>query len=210
MATKQNPKYIVMHGGEQQSRPVSKAKAQAIAKRWKGFAGENAKVVVAPKKGNPASGAAEAFAEFQGRPSKEVIEITQKVHYHENLAAAGKLEALIVVAFNGSKVTLSDFKGAILCFNEKKTQLYIKGGSQSVDLKVFGISPGNAHELETLGNVVRVDYLTTKKHLGKQGGTAIFQHKFERPYPELVYDVRNAQLMFSGGGYVILPEGIDK
>lgn len=162
------------------------------------------------RKGNPAGGAAAAFEDFQGRSSKEVITVTQKVHYHEHLAAAGKLECLEVVAFNGSKVTLSGFKGALLCFNEKKTQLYIKGGDQKVELKQFGIALSNAHELETLGDVKVVEYFTTKNHLGKEGGTAIYRHKFERPYPELVYDVRNEQLMFSGGGYTILPEGIDR
>jgi len=162
------------------------------------------------RKSNPAGGAAAAFEDFQGRPSKEVITITQKVHYHEHLAAAGKLIALEVVALTGNKVTLSAFKGAMLCFNEKRTQLYVKGGDQKVDLKQFGIAPGNAHELETLGEVVVVEYFTTKDHLGKEGGTAIYRHKFNKPYPELVYDVRNQQLLFSGGGYVVLPEGIDK
>ena len=162
------------------------------------------------RKGNPAGGAAAAFAEFQGRPSEEIVEITQKVHYHEHLAAAGKLEALEVVSFSGSKVTLSQFGGALLCFNEKRTQLFVRGGDQKVDLKQFGIAPSNAHELETLGDVQVVEYFTTKKHLGREGGTAIYKHKFSKPYPELVYDVRNEQLLFSGGRYVILPEGIDK
>ena len=64
--------------------------------------------------------------------------------------------------------------------------------------------------MEVLGEVRAVEYFTTKDHLGSEGGTAIYRHKFEKPYPELQYDVRNEQLIFSGGKYVILPEGIDK
>jgi hypothetical protein len=29
-------------------------------------------------------------------------------------------------------------------------------------------------------------------------------------YPDLIYDVRNEQLLFSGGSYEIIAEGIDK
>lgn len=96
----------------------------------------------------------------------------------------------------------------MLCFNEAGTQLYIEGGDQGVNLKEFSIS--TPHEMETLGDVLVVEYFTTKNHLGSDGGTAIYRHKFHKPYPELVYDVRNQQLVFSGGKYVILPEGIDR
>ena len=56
----------------------------------------------------------------------------------------------------------------------------------------------------------QVLYFTRKDHLGKEGGIANYDHKFEEPYPELQYDVRNEQLIFSGGRYVILPEGVDR
>ena len=136
--------------------------------------------------------------------------VKKEIHYHRHLASAGKLEKLEVVSRPGYKVILSGFKGALLCFNEKRTQLYVEGGDQAVDLQQFGIEPGEAHEMEVLGEVRAVEYFTTKDHLGSEGGTAIYRHKFEKPYPELQYDVRNEQLIFSGGKYVILPEGIDK
>ena len=160
------------------------------------------------KRANPATEAAEAFERFQGRPSEQTVTVEKQIHYHRHLAAAGKLEALVVVSRLGDRITLSKFKGAMLCFNEKGTQLYVEGGDQSVNLKEFGIA--TPHETETLGEVVRVDYFTTKNHLGSDGGTAVYQHKFHKPYPELVYDVANQQLIFSGGKYVILPEGIDR
>jgi hypothetical protein len=161
------------------------------------------------RRGNPALESEEAYADFHGRPSEETVVVEKQVHYHKHLAAAGKLEKLVVVSRKGDRVTLSRFKGAVLCFNERRTQLFVEGGDQTVNLREFGISPNNAHEVETLGDVTDVEYFTTKDHLGNDGGTAIYHHKFSKPYPELVYDVVNESLMFSGGRYVVLPEGID-
>jgi hypothetical protein len=166
------------------------------------------------RKRNPSSEAAEAYAEFHGRDSEETVVVEKQIHYHRHLAAAGKLEKLDVISRSGDRVSLSEFKGAMLCFSERwhetgrGPQLFIEGGDQSVNLKEFGIT--RPHELETLGDVVAVEYFTTKDHLGSDGGTAIYRHKFLKPLPELVYDVPNRQLSFSGGRYVILPEGIDK
>lgn len=210
MATNPKPKYVVMHGGEQQSRPVSKKKAQAIAERWKGYEGQDARVVKAPKKGNPADTAALAYKGFHGRDTEEIVTVTKQVHYHKHLASCGKLERIDVVPLNGGKVLLTGFKGALLAFNEKRTQLFAEGGDQKVDLRQFGIAPSNAHETETLGDVVAVEYFTTKDHLGSEGGTAVFRHKFSKPYPQLIYDVPNEQLFFSGGKYIVPDEGIDQ
>ena len=159
---------------------------------------------------NPAEQAAQAYKDFHGKESMETVTVKKEVHYHKHLAAAGKLLELEVVSRQGFKVTLSGFKGALLCFNEARTQLYVEGGDQSVKLAEFGISQSQAHEMEVLGEVVAVDYHTTKDHLGSEGGTAIYRHKFKRPYPELQYDVPNEQLIFSGGKYTILDEGIDQ
>jgi hypothetical protein len=159
------------------------------------------------RKRNPSQAAAEAFEEFHGRPSEEVITVTQKVHYHSNLAAIGKLEALKGVTCAGSPFLLEDFGGALLCMNEKKTQLFVRGGNQKVDPADFGADA--EHELQTLGYVKVIEYFTTKNHLGKEGGTAVYVHKFSRPYPDLIYDVVNKQLLFAGGSYSMPPEGID-
>lgn len=162
-----------------------------------------------PKRGNPPEAAAKAYEEFHGRPSEQTVTITKQIRYHRHLAEVGKLEKLEVVSRQGSKVVLSKFKGALLCMNEAQTQLYIEGGDQTVNLKDFGVS--TPHELEVLGECTAVEYFTRKDHLRPQdGGTAIYRHKFHKPYPELQYDVRNAQILFSGGKYVILPEGIDR
>lgn len=162
----------------------------------------------ARKRGNPPEAAVEAYEDFHGRQPDEMVEVTKQVHYHKHLAGAGKLEKLEVVSRRGDKVILSQFKGALLCFNEKRTQLFIEGGDQRPNLRDFGIS--SPHEMEVLGEVIAVEYFTRKDHLGRDGGTAIYRHKFSKPYPELQYDVVNEQLIFSGGNYVILAEGIDR
>jgi sulfur carrier protein ThiS len=183
------------------SRFDSLADAKAFLRSWK----QNGR-----KKVNPADTAAAKYEEFHGRPSEETVTVKREIHYHKHLASLGKLKKLVVVSREGYNVPIDRFKGAILCENEKGTQLYVEGGDQAVDLSQFGIDPDEAHEMEVLGDVIQVLYFTRKDHLGKEGGIANYDHKFEEPYPELQYDVRNEQLIFSGGRYVILPEGIDR
>lgn len=171
------------------------------------------------RKGNPAAEAAEAYKEFHGRPSGEVVTVKQKLHYHAHLAALGELRKIVVRALDGGKVTLSDFGSSILAENEAKNQMFVEGGDQSVDLEEFGIF--EPHEVETLGEVLEVAYFTTKDHLGKEGGTAIFFHETGETNeggrrkkvgwpPDLIYYVRDKRLVFSGGSYIIRAEGIDK
>lgn len=185
---------------------------------------------------NPADSAAEAYKIFHGREPEEFITIAKQRHYHKHLAAAGDLETLVIVTTDKRhRVTLKDFDGALLAFNEqalpelqrkgkvKLTQLFIEGGDQVVDLEDFGIDPDNIHEVETLGKAVKIDYFTTKEHLGSEGGTAVYGHKFRTTnnngrhetvkiakYPDVIYRVQDSQLEFSGGSYEIRAEGIDK
>ena len=171
-------------------------------------------------RGNPSDdAAADVYEEFHGRPSSEVVTVTEKIHYHKNLAALGELRTLIVQARDGARVTLTRFKKAILCTNEAKNQLFVRGGDQSVDLGSFGIR--TAHEIETLGKVLELAYFTTKDHLGDEGGTALYFHvagetnengkrKMAGWGPDLIYHTVDERLEFSGGSYMIRAEGVDK
>ena len=176
---------------------------------------------VAPKvsRSNPAEAAAEVYEEFHGRPSSEVVTVTEKIHYHEHLSAIGDLRSMVVLARDGGRITLSRFKKAILCTNEAKNQLFIRGGDQSVDLRTFGVR--TEHEVETLGKVSEIVYFTTKDHLGDEGGTALYFHitgetnengkrKMVGWAPDLIYHTIDERLEFSGGSYTIEAEGIDK
>lgn len=170
---------------------------------------------------NPAAASAEVFEEFHGFAPSEVITVTKKVHYHKHLAAAGELIFLDVWGIDNRGHKISGFQGAALAFNEQKNQLFVEGGDQSIGLKEFGIKA--PHELETLGGLTDIGYHTNKTHLGSEGGEAVYVHKFRTTndsgrhvvvkiarYPDLIYDVRNEQLLFSGGSYEIIAEGIDK
>ena len=189
---------------------VSKAQLQrcAIAATWRG-----------KRRKNPSDEAAAVYEEFHGRPSAEVVTVKEKIHFHEHLAALGELRTLVVEARDGVKVTLSKFRKAILCTNEAKTQMFIRGGDQAVDLEAFGIR--KPHEVETLGRVVELAYFTTKDHLGDEGGTAVYFHvtgetnedgrrKMAGWGPDLIYRTLDESLEFSGGSYTIRAEGIDK
>jgi hypothetical protein len=170
---------------------------------------------------NPAEAAAEVFEEFHGFAPSEVVTVTKEIHYHKHLAAAGKLTSLGVWGVDDIGHTITGFRGAILAFNEGKNQLFVEGGDQRINLEDFGLD--SPHELETLGRVTDIGYFGKKTHLGDEGGEAVYVHKFRTTnkagkhvvvkiarYPDLIYDVRNEQLLFSGGSYEILREGINK
>jgi len=171
---------------------------------------------------NPADAAAERYEYFHGRPPEKETVVKTSIQRHGVLSGIGELKELVILAIAGDRqVKLEGFKGALLAETEKGTQLYIKGGDQSVSLKDFGIS--QPHEAEILGALLNVVYFTTKDHLQpKDGGTANYRHKFGKGrtkryvfgkkgarLPMVGYDVRNKLLSIQGGTYKIVAEGID-
>lgn len=186
------------------------------------FDAAQVRVERAKERSNPAQESIEAYEEFHGKQPDEMVTVTKQVHFHKHLAGAGELKGMVVISRNHKyKVSMSRFGGAILAFNERKNQLFVEGGDQSVNLEDFGITR-EPHEVETLGRVISLDYFTTKDHLGSEGGTATYRHKFRTTnelgrhivvkiaeYPDLIYHVLDERLEFSGGSYKILREGID-
>jgi hypothetical protein len=176
-------------------------------------------------KRNPADEAAKGYEEFHGEPPKEFITFESRVHYHKDLSGAGELQYLRIIRLDGERDTIKGFgKDCLLTFNETKNQLFITGGDQRLEnLAHFGIGVDSpVHEIETIGKVTKVGYFTDKKHLGDEGGEAIYDHGFRttnewgkhvtvriKRYPDLIYRVRDEQLEFSGGSYEIRAEGID-
>jgi|SRR5579863_1612792 len=177
---------------------------------------------------NPVDAAAEVYEQFHGRPPEEVIEVKETIEEHSVLSGIGKLVSLTVSPIGGGKaVKVSDFRGALLAQNEKRTQLFIVGGDQSVNVADFGIERDRPpHELEILGAAVEVAYLTRKDHLGKAGGEgekAVHVHDFGSlrqvegsdsrrrrgsRLPVVLYDTRNRKLSLAGGGYDLPEVGI--
>ena len=176
------------------------------------------------QKKNPSGEAQQVYQEFHGEPPSETVIVEKKVHFHKHLASAGELRKLEVRRrVDRGVTTLTRFKGALLAFNEAKNQLFVEGGDQTVSLEAFGIDRNEAHEMETLGQVLSIDYFTNKTHLGEEGGEATYEHGFRMTnengkhvtvkiarYPDLIYSVPNEQLYFSGGSYLIRAEGIDQ
>jgi hypothetical protein len=180
--------------------------SRAVAKQWPG------KKNTGRRRRNPEDAAAERYEFFHGRPPQEVVEVTEHLHEHTVLSGIGKLKKLIVLAVDGeTKVTLENFKGAILAQDEEGTQLFIKGGDQQVNLADFGIRGKKPHENEVLGAGLAIAYDTTKIHLGKDGGKAIYDHEFGKRstrLPIMTYDTRNHLIFFAGGGYDLPEVGI--
>jgi len=169
---------------------------------------------------NPEDTAAARYEYFHGRPPAETVDVSTPLHTHSVLSGIGKLLEMQIFAIDGSRtVKLAEFKGALLCQDEKGNQLYIEGGDQAVNCKDFGIR--EPHELEILGALTSVVYFTRKDHLrAEDGGTAAYDHKFgtQRSHafgkhgsrlPLVGYDVRNKLLSIQGGGYELPSEGID-
>ena len=162
--------------------------------------------------GSEYQSAVEASEEFHGTDSSEVFTVTAEVFEHDNLSDLGELVSMEIAAVNGGIVKLHGFDGARLAQSPKgfPYQLFIEGGDQSVDLAEFGID--EPHEKEVLGKLKRIKYYTIKHHLGKDGGEANYKHKLgeiDGKLPTVIYDVMNESLEIAGGGYVVLPEGID-
>ncbi len=142
------------------------------------------------------------------------IKIITDIHEHEHVAAFGELVALVIMPERGSRaIKLSGFETrqgqpAFLTTNEKRTQLFVDGGDQSVNVATFGIGKP-VHETEVLGSLYSVDYYTTKDHLGKDGGEAVYHHVFSKKRrPVVIYDTVNSLLYLAGGRYENLDEGI--
>jgi hypothetical protein len=164
---------------------------------------------------NPAGSASSVYEGFHGKPSELWVEVITPLHEHKYLAALGELISLDIITATGARVTVKDFEldgqPALLCSNESRNQMFVEGGDQHVDLKAFGIREP-IHELETLGELNSIEYYTIKKHLGKEGGEAVYRHKLKahkfRRKPDVLYDTVNGLISFSGGNYEVLDEGI--
>ena len=181
-------------------------------------AGANTRVVIHKKnkahnsgtkrRRNPEGEAAETYRNFHGKDPDVVIDVSTPVRYHGKLSGIGKLEFIKVVPVAGRGLVEIQFKSTMLAQNEKRTQLFIAGGDQSVNIRDFGIT--RVHESEVLGECKEVGYFTEKLHLvAKDGGRALYVHKFGPNRPFIIYDTRNKLLSFAGGGYTIPSEGID-
>jgi hypothetical protein len=161
-------------------------------------------------RGNPLEASRDGYRGFHGHESEKVTRVVTPIHEHKYLAGLGDLRKLVIVTPDKKYRVKVKFTKPypLLSMNEDRTQLFIDGGDQSVNVSDFGIK--NAHEKEVLGHLTDVFYFTTKDHLRPEdGGKAVYHHKFGKVKPTMVYDVLNKLIEFAGGGYTIPDEGID-
>lgn len=176
------------------------------------------------KKKNPSeAAAADAFREFHGHDAEDVVTFETMHHYPRTTSAIGDLVKLVIRlpkergVKGGQYVDLQHFGEAMLTEHPKMKQLYVEGGDQSLDLEEFGLDAGDPHEVEYLGTLELCEYFANKTHLGKDGGEAVYHHRFGKneltlQKTELIrvgYHVPDEQILFVGGGYEIPAEGID-
>jgi hypothetical protein len=161
-------------------------------------------------KRNPESSAADLYESFHGKPSEEVLEIGEEIHYHENLAGLGVLTEIKVDCFSGYSAVLKFDKDTQLCSNEEGTQLYIIGGDQSIDLKSLKFSPDEIDKEQVAVGVITEITYNTEKSFHKFKPTDYYHALGEESghQPILTYDTRNQLLTIAGGAYKIKPEGI--
>jgi hypothetical protein len=171
---------------------------------------------------NPLDTSEDAYAGFHGEKPKGAVVVQERSHFHTHVWSIGKLVYLrIQLPPDRREVGLSNIvelefdyetaKPAFLTANEKRTQMFIDGGDQSVDLKTFGIDTRTAHEKELLGYLKNFGYFTDKKHLGSEGGRAIYKHKVGDEggeLPAVVYRVLDRKIEIVGGSYTIPNEGV--
>lgn len=169
---------------------------------------------------NPEGTSIEAFTGFHGEPPTKAVEVTERVHVHTHLWEIGKLVLLRVKLPRdrwqpGLSRTVDihfdeDAKHPVmLTANEDRNQMFLRGGDQSVDLEAFGVEV--LHESEVLGSLTDAWYYTDKKHLGKQGGLAVYKHRLGEEggeFPEVIYRTRDKHIEIVGGSYTIPDEGV--
>ena len=170
---------------------------------------------------NPLDTSQSAYEGFHGEKPKGSVTVQERAHFHTHVWAVGKLVLLKIQlppdrrqpGYSNVVDVEFDYERkkdpAFLTANESRDQLFIDGGDQAVDLKVFGID--TPHEKELLGYLKSVWYFTDKKHLGNEGGLAIYKHKLGEEggeLPAVVYRVRDKRLEIVGGSYTIPDEGV--
>ena len=177
------------------------------------------------KKGNPKnpqSGAEEMYESFHGKPAEGVTVVEEELHEHEWLAPLGVLVNYRVATLSGFDVligvddetaaeqdfdeTAANAETIFLSANEDGTQIYFKGGDQSLPLDRFkmGESTDWYRDDMIIGVLYEITY-RTKKKFDKFQLTDYFHHLGEETgdQPMLRYDPLSPHQYVSGGKYKI-------
>jgi hypothetical protein len=158
---------------------------------------------------NPAPAAAALYESWTGEPSTHETVVTETVYDHAHLTDLAQLLGFKLRGVPGQlKFTNAETR---LCANETGTQLYIRGGDQSINLSEFNritrrpVDPKK--DSVVLGEITDVFYRARKPFLGgEHKKTGTYHHKLgdkQGNRPVLIYDTRSQLLSISGGVYYI-------
>lgn len=183
---------------------------------------------------NPVDQAMKVFEEFHGMPSEEILEVTEKQHFHSVKVGIGLLVSIkVLLATSSSKAVdinsdgfefhKSDggywtydegtplIKRVLLSSSEDGKQLFIDGGDQAISenvLKSWGFDERDFHDAMKLGSVKEITYRTRKSF--DKGEVVDYYHEFGKEgsqgvLPDLLYHPRSERLTLAGGRYYIAP-----
>lgn len=166
---------------------------------------------IVERRGNPESTSSEMYETFHGRPSQEIVEVEQDIHYHSNLAQLGTLTELKIATVNGKDVTLNMGGTNIqLSSNESGNQLYFVGGDQSLPLEGMELDSDEwMKDSMVIGVLYELTY-RTEKGFDKFELTDYYHALGEETgvQPMLVYDTMNKAVSLVGGQYQVKDVGI--
>ena len=173
-----------------------------------------------PRRRNSTSGAAAMYESFHGKaPEGETI-VREDLHRHTELAPLGVLVDFHVATITGldAHLATSEPEGeessydetaarpgtVFLCANEDGTQLYFRGGDQSLDLDRLKFKGDWVKDDMVIGVIYEVTYRTRKK-FDKFKLTDYYHELGEETgdQPFLRYERLSPHLYISGGKYKI-------
>jgi hypothetical protein len=191
---------------------LSGAQASALIDRLKGMRMNGT--------GNPQEAAEELYESFHGKPPEGLTIVKEEIHEHEFLAPLGVLVNFKVATLTGINATVgveenearrqdydeteADGDTIFLAANEEGTQLYFRGGDQSLDLDRLKFTGDWVKDDMIIGVLYEITYRTRKK-FDKFELTDYFHHLGEETgdQPMLRYDPLSPHLYVTGGKYKI-------
>jgi hypothetical protein len=191
---------LVPRGQEDEANRLVHAITYAVGKKW------------GSRQSNPADTSADLYETFHGAPSTGELEIEEQVHAHSYLAELGTLVELKVSTLSKLDAVIEFESGSrpVLCSNEDGTQLYIRGGDQSLDLDALKMGADKwLKDSMVIGVLYELTY-ETAKGFDKFKLTEYYHDLGEETgiQPMLVYDSLSQLMSVSGGQYKVKDVGI--
>ncbi len=169
---------------------------------------------------NPQQAAEDLYESFHGKPPEGVTIVQEEIHEHEHLAPLGVLVNFRVATLTGVDAligtddaeahrqdydeTQANAETIFLAANEEGTQLYFRGGDQSLDLDRLKFKGDWVKDDMIIGILYELTYRTRKK-FDKFKLTDYYHNLGEETgdQPMLRYDPDSPHLFVTGGKYKI-------